>query len=412
MVAAGLVAALAAGCAGVRRPRGGADAGTRDADTPWGCRPRPSARSGSIAPPTPGRRATAASAPPCDSPPPTASSLAIADRLGRGLWTLRVEGDKGWWLDHRGDVVCRDLALLELPGLARCPVEARSLPPLLLGALPAAVDGPPPAGAGEVAVRDRAGRAWSVTLEDGRAVRWALLDAEGPLWWWRRDGRAASSPGAGVPSCAGRRLSSSRWPAAAGGAAGGLRGEAADAAGRSLSRRHRRLPATPRSTCTCRWWGAAPRRLPRAAHAVPDRRSRGRASRSSSAAAAYARGRGRRPPVRPRQPRLEAASASSSAGGPAGRRPAAESNGSRYGGGLGGGSSNAAAVLLALQQLLGDPAPAAELWAGPRARRRRSLLPGRRHGAGHRPRRRGASPAGASVTAAAAGPATTPHRHQ
>jgi hypothetical protein len=115
--------------------------------------------------------------------------LRVVDRLGRALWTLRVEGADGWWLDHRRDVACRDLALLELPGLGDGPVDARGLPPLLLGRLPAAGEAAPAAVAGELELRDAQGRRWSVALAEGQPDRWALWDAEGPVWWWSRDGR-------------------------------------------------------------------------------------------------------------------------------------------------------------------------------------------------------------------------------
>ena len=116
--------------------------------------------------------------------------IVVADRLGRGLYTLRVEGDGGWWLDHRRDAVCRDLSRLALPGLEDGPVEARALPPLLLGAIPAAGATPEGAAAGgELELRDGAGRRWSATLDGGAAASWTLWDGDGPLWWWRRDGR-------------------------------------------------------------------------------------------------------------------------------------------------------------------------------------------------------------------------------
>lgn len=121
--------------------------------------------------------------------------LAVADRLGRPVYTLRVDGADGWWVDHRREAICRDLALLALPGLDNGPVEARALPPLLLGIVPAV-------GAAQVAeradgleLRDGSGRRWDVTLEGRTAASWTLWDAEGPLWWWRRDGRGGMLSG-------------------------------------------------------------------------------------------------------------------------------------------------------------------------------------------------------------------------
>jgi hypothetical protein len=124
---------------------------------------------------------------------PERFDLRIADRLGRPLWTLRVEGAGGWWQDHRREVACRDLGALVLPGLAGAPVEARALPRLLLGLLPvdaeASGEASPGDAGGEVELRDAQGRVWTVASAGGRPERWTLADADGPLWWWRRDGR-------------------------------------------------------------------------------------------------------------------------------------------------------------------------------------------------------------------------------
>ena len=129
--------------------------------------------------------------------------LALADRLGRGLFTLRVEGAEGWWVDQRRETVCRDLTRLELPGLAGGPVTARALPPLLLGAIPAADAVVAGGTGGDLELRDAAGRRWSATLAGNAAETWTLWDADGPLWWWRRDG------GGGVLS--GREGRQLRW---------------------------------------------------------------------------------------------------------------------------------------------------------------------------------------------------------
>jgi hypothetical protein len=115
--------------------------------------------------------------------------LALADRLGRPLFTLRVDGDAGWWLDHRRDVICHDLGAIRLPGLGDAPVQARSLPPLLLGLLPVAGSGARPLADGELEIVDAAGRRWTATLEGWSVMQWTLWDDLGPSWWWRRDDR-------------------------------------------------------------------------------------------------------------------------------------------------------------------------------------------------------------------------------
>ena len=136
---------------------------------------------------------------------PDRFELAVADRLGRPLYALRVEGTEGWWLDQRRDLVCRDLSRLELPGLEAGPVEARALPRLLLGRLPATPSGAgqrgigapeaggsgaEPALAADLEVRDVTGRRWTASRDRAGLVHWALRDAVGEaVWWWQRDRR-------------------------------------------------------------------------------------------------------------------------------------------------------------------------------------------------------------------------------
>lgn len=125
--------------------------------------------------------------------------LALADRLGRPVYALRVEGAEGWWLDQRRDFVCRDLARLELPGLEPGLVEARALPRLLIGRLPATLGGAAPAApasAGELALRDTAGRLWTASRDRAGLTEWALRDPAGEAsWWWRRERRGGMLAG-------------------------------------------------------------------------------------------------------------------------------------------------------------------------------------------------------------------------
>jgi hypothetical protein len=115
--------------------------------------------------------------------------LDAADKLGRALWSLGVEGDDGWFVDHRAGTWCPDLTKLELPGLGAGPVSASALPALLLGALPVRPGEPLPDPSAPFEVRDAAGRTWSANVEGGLLTTWTLADAGEPVWWWRRQGR-------------------------------------------------------------------------------------------------------------------------------------------------------------------------------------------------------------------------------
>ena len=117
--------------------------------------------------------------------------LDAADRLGRPLWAVGVDGGAAWWIDHHAGVWCADLSRLALPGFGRGPMPATALPALLLGALPVRPAQALPAnqGASTVEVTDDAGRRWQATVEDGRVAAWSVAEGEQPLWWWRRQGK-------------------------------------------------------------------------------------------------------------------------------------------------------------------------------------------------------------------------------
>jgi len=116
-------------------------------------------------------------------------SLAAADRLGRQLWTLVTDVDRVLWIDHRGRRFCRRAPSVVLPGLETSGDQLPLLPALLLGELPA-----PTPWRDEESVEgellDRDGRRWTVRRDTaGAVVSWTLWDAEGPVWWWQREGR-------------------------------------------------------------------------------------------------------------------------------------------------------------------------------------------------------------------------------
>jgi hypothetical protein len=115
------------------------------------------------------------------------------DPLGRAVWGLDVEGDRGLWLDHRGHRYCRLAGALDLAFLPLGPLSLSALPPLLLGRLPV-----PPAdpaivsrgGGDTVAYRDAAGRGWSAALRGGQVVSWGLWQgaAAAPILSWASSG--------------------------------------------------------------------------------------------------------------------------------------------------------------------------------------------------------------------------------
>jgi hypothetical protein len=145
------------------------------------------------------------------------------DPLGRAIWGLDVDGDRGLWLDHRGHSYCRLAGALDLAFLPLGPLTLSALPPLLLGRLPVppadpagitrgtAFSGPDGAkgtngatGAGAtgtaggtgatmgatVAYRDAAGRGWSAVVQGGQVVSWGLWQeaAATPILSWANGG--------------------------------------------------------------------------------------------------------------------------------------------------------------------------------------------------------------------------------
>jgi hypothetical protein len=118
------------------------------------------------------------------------------DPLGRVVWGLDVEGDRGLWLDHRGHTYCRLDGPLDLAFLPLGPLSLAALPALLLGRLPAPPADPAsavPAGAGgalTLSYRDAAGRRWSAALREGQAVSWGVWqdEAASPILSWVSSG--------------------------------------------------------------------------------------------------------------------------------------------------------------------------------------------------------------------------------
>jgi hypothetical protein len=110
--------------------------------------------------------------------------LVLADRLGRALGSLHVEGSRQRWVDHRRAIYCTEATGIALPGLGNLPLQPEALPPLLLGLLPEP-PADPPSGTVALDYLDRLGRRWTAELEEGAPRSWSLWDGTSPLWWWR-----------------------------------------------------------------------------------------------------------------------------------------------------------------------------------------------------------------------------------
>jgi hypothetical protein len=124
------------------------------------------------------------------------------DPIGRAIWGLDVDGDRGLWLDHRGHAYCRLAGALDLAFLPLGPLSLSALPPLLLGRLPVPPADPAgvvrgagaPSGsatASTVAFRDAAGRGWSAVVQGGQLVSWGLWqepEAQPILSWMNSGG--------------------------------------------------------------------------------------------------------------------------------------------------------------------------------------------------------------------------------
>lgn len=121
------------------------------------------------------------------------------DPLGRVIWGLDVDSDRGLWLDHRSHTYCRLDGPLDLAFLPLGPLSLSALPPLLLGRLPAppadpasvASEATAAGGARTISYRDAAGRRWSAALRGGGQVAsWGLWqdEAAGPILSWVSSG--------------------------------------------------------------------------------------------------------------------------------------------------------------------------------------------------------------------------------
>ncbi len=122
--------------------------------------------------------------------------LNAVDPLGRGLWTLHVDGDQGLLVDYRDRRACTYGGDVDLTNLQLGPFPMRHLPAAILGRLPVepSADGTIRKTGSTVEVLDRSARRWTATVEGGQVLDWRLdppdggpgvrytLDPEG----WRR----------------------------------------------------------------------------------------------------------------------------------------------------------------------------------------------------------------------------------
>lgn len=119
---------------------------------------------------------------------------AQGNALGRKLWSLEADGDRGLWIDHREDVFCRLDGRLELEGSLLAPMPFRAFPALLLGRLPE----PPATGSrvrrwanGEVVFPGADGRRWRAQVDAGRVRGWRLDQDGRTVAWWQTHGEEA-----------------------------------------------------------------------------------------------------------------------------------------------------------------------------------------------------------------------------
>jgi len=112
---------------------------------------------------------------------PSLYQLNAVDPLGRGLWTLHVDGDQGLLVDYRDRRACSYGGDVDLTNLQLGPFPMRRLPAAILGRLPVE---PSPGGAirrrgSTVEVLDRAARRWTATVEGAQILDWRLDPPDG-----------------------------------------------------------------------------------------------------------------------------------------------------------------------------------------------------------------------------------------
>ncbi len=117
---------------------------------------------------------------------PDRYQVRAVDPVGRALWTLDAEGERGLFLDHRSRAYCVFAGRFDISGVPLAPFPLMSLPALLLGRLPAEPAAPPRQSGNEIVFEDAAGRRWQATVAGGSVERWTAWEGEEPAYWWAR----------------------------------------------------------------------------------------------------------------------------------------------------------------------------------------------------------------------------------
>lgn len=125
---------------------------------------------------------------------PDRYQVRAVDPVGRALWTLDVEGERGLFLDHRSRAYCVFTGRFDISGVPLAPFPLMSLPALLVGRVPAEPASSPRTSGSEIVFEDAGGRRWRAVLARGEVARWTVWEGEEPAYWWaRRDGWAILS---------------------------------------------------------------------------------------------------------------------------------------------------------------------------------------------------------------------------
>ncbi len=111
------------------------------------------------------------------------------DPIGRALWSLDVDAERGLWLDHRNRGYCTFNGSFDVADVPLAPFPLLSLPALLLGRLPAEPAAPPQAKGSDLTYRDDQERRWTARLAGDEVESWTLWDDSSPavLWVKRED---------------------------------------------------------------------------------------------------------------------------------------------------------------------------------------------------------------------------------
>lgn len=126
---------------------------------------------------------------------PERYQLQAVDPVGRSLWSLDVDQNRGLFLNHRSRSSCIFEGSFALSGVSLGPFPLLALPTLLVGRLPAQPAAPPQMQGGQVSFRDGANRLWTAVVgSDGVLASWNMKEGAGPsLLWVRSEGWAILS---------------------------------------------------------------------------------------------------------------------------------------------------------------------------------------------------------------------------